>query len=419
MLQDALFERNWNVQVAIVGAGLAGLSLASKLRASGFDGAISIFGDEAARPYDRPPLSKAYLAGDIDFDAIALRPAAFFADNDISLQTGCKVESINRGTREIHFEGNVLRYDHLALTTGTIPRELPSHITNGLKGVYSLRSLVDADSIRTAFETARNVVIIGGGYIGLEIAAAASKRGLSVTVIEAAPRVLQRVAGTPTSDFFRALHSENGVEILENTGLAKLVGDGQVTGAMLDNGTEIPADLVVVGIGVTPNVALAEAADLELNNGIKTDPFGRTSDPNIWAAGDCASFPLREFQLRLESVQHATQQAELVAVNIMGENQAYAPTPWFWSDQYHCRLQIAGLNTGYDTIVTRPGTKGDGASHWYYRDGKLLATDAINDPQAFMAAKRLIEMGRSPEPCVIQNPEIKLKALLKPAPNQQ
>ena len=273
--------------------------------------------------------------------------------------------------------------------------------------VFSLRTHKDAENIRAAFETARSLVVVGGGYIGLEIAATAAKHDLEVTVIEAAPRILQRVAGELTADHFRNLHQLNGVNILEGTSLARLVGDGRVTGAVL----EIAADLIVVGIGVMPNIALAEAAGLDIDDGIKIDLHGRTCDPNIWAAGDCTSFPFRGRQVRLECVQNAIQQAELVAENMMGAAKTYTPIPWFWSDQYDTRLQIAGLGAGYDSIVARAGAKDGGRSHWYYLGDRLLAADAINDPQAFMAAKRLLEMGRSPNPESYRRSETKLKVL--------
>ena len=401
------------MQVVIVGAGLAGLSLASKLRALEFSGKIAMFGDEPTPPYDRPPLSKGYLSGATDLHEIALRPNEFFTENEISLHTGCRVTAIDRATRKIRFGSEEFSFDQLGLTTGVVPRGLPENVTGGLTGVFPLRTLKDADYIREAFETARSVVVVGGGYIGLEIAATAAKRRLEVTVIEAAPRILQRVAGDLTADYFRDLHQKNGVTVLEGTSVARLIGDNRATGAILDNGTEIAADLIVVGVGITPDVALAEAAGLEIDNGIKTDLHGRTCDPNIWAAGDCASFPLRGRQTRLECVQNAIQQAELVAENMMGATKTYMPIPWFWSDQYDTRLQIAGLSTSYDRIVSRAGTKDGGWSHWYYIDDQLLAIDAINDPQAFMAGKRLLEMGRSPAPEIIQNPGTKLKALLK------
>ena len=220
------------------------------------------------------------------------------------------------------------------------------------------------------------------------------------------------MAAPETSDHFRALHTLHGVKILEGVGLFSLVGEGRVSGARLTDGRELPADFVVAGVGIMPATALAEMAGVAIENGIKTDAQGRTSDPNIWSAGDCASFPWQGGRLRLESVQNAIDQAELVAENMLGAAKDYVPVPWFWSDQFDCKLQIAGLNTGYDTIVTR-GPEGDAVSFWYYRGDQLLAIDAMNDPRAYMVGKRLLEMGRNVDPSAIRNPETVLKALLK------
>ena len=254
--------------------------------------------------------------------------------------------------------------------------------------------------------------MVGGGYIGLEAAAVAAKLGLDVTVLEMAPRILQRVAAPETSDYFRALHGGHGVKILESTGLERLLGEARVTGARLAGGQEISADFVIVGVGILPGTGLAEAAGLTIENGIWTDEMGRTSDRHVWAAGDCASFPWRGGRLRLESVGNAIDMAELVAENIMGAEKPYQALPWFWSDQYDCKLQIAGLNTGYDRIVTRR-PEGEAVSFWYYRGDALLAVDAMNDPRAYMVGKRLIETGKSPDPAAIADPATVLKALLK------
>ena len=227
-----------------------------------------------------------------------------------------------------------------------------------------------------------------------------------------APRILQRVASPETSDYFRALHRAHGVTILESTGLERLLGEGRVTGARLSDGREIAADFVLVGVGILPDTAVAQAAGIVIDNGIATDAFGRTSAPDVWAAGDCASFPWGAGRLRLESVGNAIDQAETVAANILGAGKEYQARPWFWSDQYDCKLQIAGLNTGYDRIVTRPG-EGGAVSFWYYQGERLLALDAMNDARAYMAGKRLIEAGKSPAPEVVADPATDLKALLR------
>ncbi len=398
--------------IIVIGAGQAGAAVAAKLRSLGYDGALTLIGEESAPPYQRPPLSKAYLMGEIGAERLWLRAPEFYTDHAISLKLGHKVTGINRADRTVTLGDETLAYDTLVLTTGSQPRRLPAAIGGALKGVYTVRSLADVDAMRAEFAKGRRVVIVGGGYIGLEAAAVAAKLGLDVTVLEMAPRILQRVAAPETSDYFRALHRLHGVKILESTGLERLLGDGHVTGARLADGREIPADFVIAGVGIVPGTELAELAGLTLENGIKTDEHGRTSDPDIWAAGDCASFPHQGGRLRLESVGNAIDQAELVAANILGAAQAYHVKPWFWSDQFDCKLQIAGLNTGYDTIVTRHG-EDNSVSFWYFKGPSLLAVDAMNDPRAYMVGKRLIESGKSPEKSAIQNQETDLKALLK------
>ncbi|MBS3979763.1 MAG: FAD-dependent oxidoreductase [Rhodobacteraceae bacterium] len=399
------------MRVVIVGAGQAGAALAAKLRALGHQGEIVMLGDEPAPPYQRPPLSKAYLLGEMEEDRLWLRAPEFWAENGVELRLGQAVTAIDPTARTVTVGGEPLEYDHLALTTGSTPRRLPASVGGSLEGVYTVRTLADVDAMRGEFRPGRKVIIVGGGYIGLEAAAVASKLGLDVTVLEMAPRILQRVASPETSDYVRALHQAHGVKVLESTGLNRLVGDERVAGALLTDGRQLPADFVIVGVGITPNTHLAEMAGLAIDNGIATDELGRTSDPSIWSAGDCASFPWQAGRIRLESVGNAIDQAEAVAANILGAGVPYQAKPWFWSDQYDLKLQIAGLNIGYDHIVTRKG-EGDVASFWYYRGAELLAVDAMNDSRAYMVGKRLIEMGKSPAPeVIVSTPD--LKALLK------
>ena len=396
-------------RIVVIGAGQAGASLVAKLRAEGFDGAITLIGAEPVPPYQRPPLSKAYLLGDMALERLFLRPAQFYADQRIDLRLGAVVTGIDRAAQVVHVGGEALPYDALALTTGSVPRRLPAAIGGALAGVHVVRDLADVDAMGPRFVAGARVVIVGGGYIGLEAAAVAAKRGLDVTVLEMAPRIIARVAAPETSDYIRALHMAHGVKILENTGLARINGTDHVSGVTLSDGTELAADFVIAGIGILPATDLAEGAGLALDNGIAVDAQGRTSDPAIWAAGDCASFPWRGGRLRLESVQNAIDQAELVARNMLGAGADYAPVPWFWSDQYDLKLQIAGLNTGYDRVVVRDtGAR----SHWYFAGDRLLAVDALNDPRAFMLGKRLLEAGRSPDPAALADPATELKALL-------
>ncbi|SMX45144.1 NAD(P)/FAD-dependent oxidoreductase [Ruegeria arenilitoris] len=399
--------------IVVIGAGQAGSSLGAGLRKGGVDGAITLIGAEPVLPYQRPPLSKAYLLGEMELERLFLRPESFYTENDITLRLGQQVTAIDPAAKTVTIGGEVISYDQLALTTGSHPRRLPAAIGGDLKGVHVVRTLADVDAMAPAVTEGARALIVGGGYIGLEAAAVCAKRGVHVTLVEMADRILQRVAAPETSDYFRALHSAHGVDIREGVGLERITGEnGKVTGAVLGDGTELEVDFVVVGVGIAPATELAEAAGLAIENGIKTDAQGRTSAADIWAAGDCASFPYKGRRIRLESVPNAIDQAEVVAQNMLGAGKDYLATPWFWSDQYDVKLQIAGLNTGYDRVVTRPG-EGATTSFWYYQGDQLLAVDAMNDPRAYMVGKRLIDAGKTADPAVVADPAADLKPLLK------
>jgi 3-phenylpropionate/trans-cinnamate dioxygenase ferredoxin reductase subunit len=397
--------------IVIIGAGQAGASLAIKLRALGYKGDVTLVGEEKFPPYQRPPLSKKYLLGDMALDRLYLRPRDFYTEQLISLRLGARVTAINPTAKTISIGDETLSYDHLALTTGSTPRLLPAAIGGRLNGVFAVRSLADVGAMQPAFESGGHVLIIGGGYIGLEAAAVAAAKGLKVTLVEMADRILQRVACAETSDYFRTLHQSHGVTILEGVGLERLTGEGYVNRAILSNGEALEIDFAIVGVGILPGTGLAEAAGLTLNNGIETNSHSETSIPSIWAAGDCASFPYQGDRIRLESVPNAIDQAEIVAANMLGAGKDYVATPWFWSDQYEVKLQIAGLNTGFTDVVVRDGSAA--RSHWYYKSGALLAVDAMNDPRAYMVAKRLIEAGKSVDPSIAADPQSDLKALLQ------
>jgi 3-phenylpropionate/trans-cinnamate dioxygenase ferredoxin reductase subunit len=398
--------------IVVIGAGQAGASLVGKLRTEGFEGEITLLGAETGPPYQRPALSKAYLLGEMERERLFLRPRDWYEGNDINLRTGTRAVSVDAASKTVTLEGDeVLSYDHLAFTTGSHPRTLPAAIGGELDGVYTVRDLADADALKPEFVAGRRLLVIGGGYIGLEAAAVAAKMGLQVILVEMADRILQRVAATETSDFFRTLHGDHNVDVREGIGLERLVGKDHVTGAVLSDGSEIEVDFAIVGVGIYPATVLAENAGVTCDNGIVTDAFGRTSDPHIWAAGDCATLDWNGAQIRLESVGNAIDQAEIVAQNMLGAAKTYEPKPWFWSDQYDTKLQIAGLNIGYTNVVTRE--TGDARSHWYYRDDTLIAVDAMNDPRSYMIGKRLIEAGKSPSPDLIANPDTDMKALLK------
>ena len=401
-------------KVIIVGGGQAAASLAHKMRSLGFDGALTMMCEEKTPPYQRPPLSKKYLLGEMALERLYLRPEHYYVEQNITLHLGERVNAINRQNNEIITENGQYAYDRLVLATGSTPRLLPAHLGGTLENVFSVRDLKDADSLAPHMKEGKRLLIIGGGYIGLEAAAVAAARGMDVTLIEMSERILQRVAAPQTSDYFRSLHQSHGVSIKEQTGLTRLLGqNGQVVGAELSDGSTLEIDLAILGIGITPATNLAQDCGLAIENGIRVDALGRSSDPNIWAAGDCCSFPYKDGYLRLESVPNAIDQAEVIAQNIMGAEIAYIPKPWFWSDQYDVKLQIAGLNTGYDKIIERKNPTLLSQSFWYYAQDTLIAVDAMNDPRAYMVAKKLIESGLTPDPALVEDASSNLKDLLK------
>jgi 3-phenylpropionate/trans-cinnamate dioxygenase ferredoxin reductase subunit len=399
-------------RIVVVGAGQAGASLAAKLRGLGHAGPLTLVGDEPDPPYQRPPLSKAYLKGEMARERLHLRPPSFYTAEGISLLSGTAVAAIERDAGEVALaDGRRLPYDLLALTTGARTRRLPEARGGALPGVLLMRALADADALATRVVPGGRALIVGGGYIGLEAAAVLRDKGLAVTLVEAAPRILARVAAPATADYFRSLHQRHGVDIRENAALDRLTGDAAVAGATLADGTAIAADLVLVGIGVEPDTRLAAAAGLALDNGIAVDAQGRTSDPRIYAAGDCTSFPWNGTRIRLESVPNAIDQAEATAAAMLGDTGGYRPRPWFWSDQYDVKLQIAGLNAGWEHTTVREGARPGSRSVWYWQGDRLLSVDAMNDPRAYMTAKRWIEAGISPDPAAVADPATDLKAL--------
>ena len=400
-------------RIVVIGAGQAGSALVARLRALDFTGPITLIGEEPAPPYQRPPLSKKYLLGEMELERLYLRPESFYAENGIDLRLSDTAVAIDRKDKVVVAGGEAIPYDQLALTTGSVPRRLPGRIGGELEGVHVVRTLADVDAMAPGCKEGARVLIVGGGYIGLEAAAVCAKLGMQVTLVEMAERILGRVAAPETSDYFRALHKAHGVDLREGVGLERLTGERHVTGAVLSDGSELALDMVIVGVGITPATELAETAGLTIDNGIAVDARGQSSDPCIWAAGDCASFPYKGRRIRLESVQNAIDQAECVAENMLGAGRDYMPYPWFWSDQYDVKLQIAGLNAGYDRVIVRPGEKEGAVSHWYYAGDTLLAVDAMNEPRAYMVGKRLLEAGKSPDAQAIADPATNLMALAK------
>ena len=400
-------------RVVVIGAGQAGAALAARLRDLGHSGPITVIGEEREIPYQRPPLSKKYLLGEMSVDRLHLKPASFYAEQKISLLTGEKAVAIDRAAREVVTTKRRVGYDVVALTTGSLPRRLAPDIGGDLPGVYTIRTIDDVDAIRGEVVEGRRALIVGGGYIGLEAAAVAAQKGVAVTLIEMAPRILNRVAAPETADYFRRLHLSNGVDLREGTGLERLEAgeDGRVRRAILANGTMLELDVVIVGIGIEPDTALAAQSGLRIENGIAVDAQCRSSDPAICAAGDCASFPFRGERLRLESVQNAIDQAEHAAGAIHGRAAPYVPVPWFWSDQYAAKLQIAGLNRGYTRTIRRPGPRAGAESIWYFAGDRFIAVDAMNDPKAFMQGKQWLAEGKSPSPAAIPDTQQDLRKM--------
>ncbi len=401
-------------RIVIVGGGQAGASAAARLRGRGFGGTITLVCREPIAPYQRPPLSKKYLIGEMDRDRLLIKPAAFYKDSGVDLRTGVEATAIDRDSREITLsDGSVLAWDRLLLCTGTKPHMLPTAMTSGLENVHTIRTIEDVDQLQAKLATAKHVLVVGGGYIGLEAAAVVRQLGIAASIVEAGQRILQRVAAQATSRRIAQLHRGNGVEIFTQTGLQSLepLPAGRCR-ARLDTGTERVVELVIVGIGVAPETALAAACGLTLDNGVAVDTACRTSDPRIFAAGDCASFPWRGERIRLESVQNAIDQAEAAADSMLGHDVCYDPVPWFWSNQFDVKLQIAGLNRGYEQVVERPGRRESTGSVWYFAGDQLLAVDAFNDGAAYMTGKRLLEARRSPPVDQIGDPAKPLKGFL-------
>ena len=404
--------------VVIIGAGQAAAQACQSLRMGGYEGALTLIGDEAALPYQRPPLSKAYMKGELPEERLYFKPEAWYEDNDIEVKLGVTAEAIDRQNRLVLLkDGGSVAYDALILATGSRPRALPVEGAD-LEHVYDLRSLTDVEQIRPQMVEGRKLVIIGAGYIGLEAAAVARQMGLEVSVVEMAERVLARVTSPLMSAFFETEHAAQGVKILTGVRLERLKGEGgAVKAAVLANGDELPADIVLVGIGIVPNVELAEAAGIACKNGIVTDRDARTNDPRLFATGDCAQRLLVHYgrQGRLESVHNAIEQGKLAAAAILGKPRPAEDCPWFWSDQYDLKLQIAGLSEGYDEIVVRGEPEARKFAAFYLKSGKLIAADAINSAPEFMVAKKLIMSGASVAPEQLSDTSISMKEIAKQA----
>jgi 3-phenylpropionate/trans-cinnamate dioxygenase ferredoxin reductase subunit len=402
----------------ILGAGQAGAEVAATLRKKGFEGRITLVGEEPQPPYRRPPLSKAFLAGEAEEASLFVLKPEQLAKQRIDFIGGARATAIDRARHAVTLDdGRELHYDKLALTLGGRPRPLPIPGAD-LANVFLLRNIADVDAIRPNMVEGRRLCIVGGGFIGLEVAAVARKLGLEVTVVETMERVLARVTAPVVSRFFERIHREAGVDV--RTGVAVEAfegGNGSVQRVRLGDGSTLDTDLVIVGIGLIPHVELAEAAGLECDNGIKVDEYARTSDPSIVAAGDCANHPNRFAggRTRLESVQNAMEQARVAAASMLGEGTAYENIPWFWSDQYELKLQMAGLSKDFDDIVLRGDPESERQfSAFYLREGRLIAADCVARPQDFMFAKKLITTGVAPDVAKLADAEVPLKELIPP-----
>lgn len=405
--------------ILIVGAGQAGVMTAEALRTGGYEGPITLLGDEPHGPYHRPPLSKAWLAGEMDAAQLVMRAPEMLARKRIELRTGTSVRSIDRTAKKLSLtDGSELAYEGLVLATGSTPRALPLPGGNA-PGVLALRGRDDASAIAgrmvACIEQNRPIVVIGGGFIGLEVAATARKKGATVTVLEAAPRLLGRVLAPVLSDWYAELHRSHGVQLMLGAQVAAIEtgSDGAVSGVRLADGSVVPAGLVVVGIGVTANDQLAQAAGLECDRGIVVDACGRTSDPAIVAAGDCTARRLPDGSLlRLESVQNATEQGKSAAAALLGQERPFTATPWFWSDQYDKKLQMAGLSTCADAWAVRGDMAAGSFTVYHFKGDRLVAADSVNASKDHLQVRKLMDAGVNPLPEQVRDAAFDLGTLL-------
>lgn len=376
--------------IVIIGAGQCGLKAVETLRQNGYDGALVLIGDETQPPYQRPPLSKAYLKGELEEDRLYLKADSFYEDNNVATKFGMTATSINRDEKSVSLSnGEMVEYDKLLISTGTVARQIPLKGAD-LAGVYTLRTIDDVKRLSAAISPDIKIGIIGAGYIGLEVAASLRGRGNDVTVIEAAPRVLARVMPEEMSAFFQSLHEGHGVNFHIGKGTKSIEGAGKVEKIVLDDGSEIPCDIVLLSVGASPVIGIAEAAGLKIDNGIFVNEVAQTSDADIYAAGDCASFFSKRYDrvIRLESVQNAIDQGKVAAQAMLGQEISYNPLPWFWSDQYDVKLQIAGLSQGFDRLEIEGDMSENSFTVTYFKDEKPICVDAVNQPRAHMMARR-------------------------------
>ena len=398
----------------VLGGGHAAGQAVASLRQDGFDGEIDLIGDEPFLPYQRPPLSKQYLSGEHTIERVYLRAATFYTERKVTLHLGVRGERIDPGAHTVTLSnGETLHYDKLLIATGSRARKL-SIAGSDLVGVHYLRTIADVDAIRAAFGTAKRVTIAGGGYIGLEVASVAVVAGLAVTVLEMEDRILKRVTTPAMSAFYHGLHTGRGVVVRTNTKVSGFAGQGRVEAVLTAAGERIDADLVIVGVGIIPNVEVAAAAGIECDNGIIVDDHCRTSAADIYAAGDCTNHPnaLLGRRLRLESVPNAMEQARVATTNMNGGDATYASIPWFWSDQYELKLQMVGFSGDGDTAVVRGDPAANQFATFYLKHGVVVAVDAVNSPREFMASRQMVDKRSRPDPAKLADPKVALKELI-------
>ena len=400
-------------QCIIIGASHAGAQLCVSLRQGGWEGGITLIGDEPDLPYHRPPLSKDFLSGDKAIDEILLRPASVYENANVEMKLGTRVGAIDSKAKTVLTDdGETLAYDKLILATGARVRHLPVPGAE-LEGVFYLRDTNDVRAIKAGVAEGIQAVIIGGGYIGLETAASLRKQGMEVTVIEAMPRILQRVTAPELSNFYKRIHFEEGVNILEGIMASEIKSSEKALSVHTSCEQSFDADMVIIGIGVIPNVELAQMAGLDIGNGIEVNEFCQTSDPDIYAAGDVTWHfnPIYDRHIRLESVPNATEQAKTVASHINGKPKPYNSLPWFWSDQFDLKLQIAGLSEGYDDIVIRGDIDSSRSfAAFYFKGDQILAVDAVNSPREFMFTKMALTKGQALDKIILANADADLKS---------
>jgi len=392
-------------KVVIIGGGHAGANTAFALRKDGFDGDINIFCDESHLPYHRPPLSKDFLKQRIEEDKLSFKSAEFYNDQNISVHLNTRVNSIDIESNKVCSDDASFDFDYLVFATGAAPRILPMENADA-ENLFYLRDISDVLSLRKFTTSGKKIVLIGGGYIGLEVASAMIEMGLGVTILESEDRILKRVTSPELSEFYENYHSKMGVEIICGAKVNELIIDGQnINSVGLESGKKIVADIILVGIGAIPNIQLAESIGLECNNGIKTDQFCRTSSPNILAVGDCTSSfnTLLNKELRLESVPNALAQSKVASSSIVGNELFNNELPWFWSDQYDLKLQMAGISNGYDECYILGSISSAEFIACYGKDGYLIAVDSVNQSKQFMLFKRALGNGFKLEMELIKN----------------